>query len=221
MLKIRFKAPESCNLQQASISLVFCLLLGSKSLHAEALYLPQEIQYGRVVAHHIHKIDPSYGRGAILGAITGAVVAENARGWGALGGAIVGAGLEGAITSGQEAHKVVVRLVNGQSFSIATPPNNLRTGDCVAVEQSDHGAELFKVSHQFCEEAQPSHRNKPNSPPNDHYSSTFNQSQPHYREGNREDNKEEQCDKARAKLRYAKDSEYNRVLADVQRYCQD
>ncbi|MFC3150287.1 hypothetical protein ACFOEK_04545 [Litoribrevibacter euphylliae] len=197
------------------ISLLFGVLFKVTFVNAEPVYLAQEIQYGKVVTHQIYKVDPTYGRGALLGAITGAVIAENARGWGALGGAIVGAGLEGAITSGEEAHKVVVQLTNGQSFSIATPPNKLRQGDCVAVEQSGRGAEIFKVNYQFCQDAQKRDQQQ-----------TYQQANnpaPYQQDRYRDERavKAEKCDDARSRLRYAKDSKYNRVLADVQRYCQD
>jgi len=183
------------------------LMLGFTTSHADTLYLPNQVNYGQIVAHHSYEIDPSYTRGALLGAITGAVIAENSRGWGALGGALVGAGLEGAITSGNEAHKVVVRLVDGQSFSVATPPNSLRQGDCVAVEQTENGTELLKVSYQFCEDAKEQAQR----------AATQSAHQKTYQKPS----KETLCAEARSRLRYASESDYNRVLADVQRFCQD
>ncbi|GAA3941334.1 hypothetical protein [Litoribacillus peritrichatus] len=175
---------------------------------AERAYLPNQINYGRVVTHQVHKIEATYGRGAVLGAITGAVIAENDRGWGAFGGALVGAGLEAAMTSGQEAHKVVVQLMSGQSFSIASPPNRLRTGDCVAVEQTPEGTELMKVNYSFCEQSAQDHRA---THPTKQTSTHAPAQQP---------TREQQCEEARSRLMHASDDKYNRVLADVQRYCQ-
>jgi len=183
------------------------MFLSFSTAHADPLHLPNQVNYGQIVAHHSYEIDPSYARGALLGAITGAVITENARGWGALGGALVGAGLEGAITSGKEAHKVVVRLVDGQSFSVATPPNNLRQGDCVAIEQTENGTELLKVNYHFCEEAK------------EQIQRAATQSAHHNKY--EKSSKETQCEEARSRLRYASESDYNRVLADVQRFCQD
>ncbi len=189
-----------------NLTALVCLII-STTVQAEALYLPNQINYGQVITHQTYKIDATYGRGAVAGAIAGAVIAENDRGWGALGGALIGAGLEAAVTSGQETHQVVIQLASGQSFSVATPPNNLRTGDCVAVEQTPKGAELMKVNYRFCKQAKQdvnlNRQQAPSTPANDSQVS-----------------KESRCSNARSRLRHASDDQYNQVLADVQQYCQ-
>lgn len=193
-----------------NIFVIKAFLLISSLACAEQLLVPHKVSYGVVVSHSIHQPPANYKRGTLLGAIAGGVIAHNDRGWGALGGAVIGAGLEHAIANGQEAHHVIVKLNRGDSFSIAMPENALQPGDCVAVKQIEDGADLTKVAYQFCEQDQLNADSEADRPSNSSSASSMAQ----------EPSKDQQCEQARSKLATASDKHYNRVLADVQRLCQ-
>jgi outer membrane lipoprotein SlyB len=141
------------------------LLMGTTSLYAGTV---ESIQYGTVVDIGVTQKDASHAGGALAGGVLGAFIGPNRhRGLKMLGGAMAGAAIQGAATSG-ELQQYTVNMMNGGTVKISTEQVEIREGDCVAVEQGQN-ANIRRVSTIHCE---PDIR--PELPPAHHISAANN-----------------------------------------------
>jgi hypothetical protein len=108
------------------------------------------IQYGTV--DHVQTISKQaqHAGGALAGGVIGALVGpRHHRGIRALAGAGIGAAVQGSATSGTQ-QQYTVSLVNGGTTIINTELNDIRTGDCVSIEQGAY-SNIRRVSSVHCE----------------------------------------------------------------------
>jgi len=122
------------------------LCLATSSAFAQSI----TIQYGTVQSVTTVKEEARHAGGALTGGVIGALVGpRHNRGLRAVVGAGVGAAVQGAATSGT-LQQYRVKLVNGGKSIVSTEQNDIREGDCVAVEQGTH-ANIRRVSSVHCE----------------------------------------------------------------------
>jgi len=108
------------------------------------------IQYGTV--QHVQTISKGakHAGGALAGGVIGALVGPRRhRGIRALAGAGIGAAVQGSATDGTQ-QQYTVSLVNGGTTIINTELQDIRTGDCVSIEQGSY-ANIRRISSVHCE----------------------------------------------------------------------
>ena len=111
------------------------LLMGTTSLYAGTAV---SIQYGTVTDIGVTQKDAQHAGGALAGGVIGAFIGPSRhRGLKMLGGAMAGAAIQGAATSG-ELQQYTVNMMNGATVKISTEQVEIRQGDCVAVEQGQN-----------------------------------------------------------------------------------
>ena len=109
------------------------------------------VQYGRVENIQQVEMSPDYGAGSVIGGALGLLATMGHSGASQVGGAVAGAGL-GALVAKETAgkgEKFTVRLVNNNTVDIITENQDIRLGDCVALEQGQH-ANIRRVSPVMC-----------------------------------------------------------------------
>jgi outer membrane lipoprotein SlyB len=109
------------------------------------------VQYGRVQNIQQVAMAPDYGAGALIGGALGLLAASTGSSATQVAGAAAGAGL-GALISKETAgtaERFTVVLVNGSTIDIVTENQDIRTGDCVTIEQGRH-ANIRRVSPVMC-----------------------------------------------------------------------
>ena len=144
---------------------IITLLLCSTILYVGTAVL---IQYGTVTDIGVIQKDARHAGGALAGGVLGAFIGPNRhRGLKMVGGAMAGAAIQGASTSG-ELQLYTVNMMNGGTVKISTEQVEIREGDCVAVEQGQN-ANIRRVSDIHCE-----HDIRPESPPAHHISAADN-----------------------------------------------
>jgi hypothetical protein len=109
------------------------------------------VVYGTVMQIEQVQMDPKYGTGALVGGGLGLAAASRRSGTTQAGAAIAGALIGAMIQKSQAgtADKYTVRLNNGGTIQIVTEHHDIRSGDCVSVEQGKH-ANLRRVSPIMC-----------------------------------------------------------------------
>jgi outer membrane lipoprotein SlyB len=118
----------------------------STSLYAESV----TIQYGTVESAQTIAKDAKHAGGAVAGGILGALIGPNRhRGIKALAGAGIGAAVQGSATSGEQ-QQYTVGLINGGTTIITTEQQDIRTGDCVSIEQGKY-SNIRRISSVHCE----------------------------------------------------------------------
>jgi outer membrane lipoprotein SlyB len=116
------------------------------SLYAQSV----TIHYGTVEQVQTIKKDAKHAGGALAGGVIGAVIGPRRhRGIRALAGAGIGAAIQGSATSGTQ-QQYTVSLVNGGTTIINTEQQDIRTGDCVSIEQGSY-SNIRRVSSVHCE----------------------------------------------------------------------
>jgi outer membrane lipoprotein SlyB len=107
------------------------------------------IQYGTV--EHVETVskDASHAGGALAGGVVGALLGRRHRLAKVAVGAAAGAAIQGAATSGT-LQQYAVKMNYGGDIRISTEQTDIRTGDCVVVEQGEH-ANIRRVSSIHCE----------------------------------------------------------------------
>ena len=116
------------------------------SLYAQSV----TIHYGTV--EHVQTIskDAKHAGGALAGGVIGAMIGPRRhRGIRALAGAGIGAAVEGAATSGTQ-QQYTVSLISGGTTIINTEQQDIRTGDCVSIEQGSY-SNIRRISSVHCE----------------------------------------------------------------------
>ena len=132
------------HLYLAISGVVLCFTVNS--LFAQSI----TIQYGTVQSVTTVSKDAKHAGGALAGGVIGALVGPRRhRGLRAVAGAGIGAAVQGYATSGTE-QQYHVKLVNGGTSLVNTEQNDIRQGDCVAVEQGSYG-NIRRVSSVHCE----------------------------------------------------------------------
>ena len=108
------------------------------------------INYGTV--DHVQTVskDAKHAGGALAGGVIGAVIGPRRhRGLRAIAGAGIGAAVQGSATKGTQ-QQYTVRLISGGTTIINTEQQDIRSGDCVSIEQGSY-ANIRRVSSVHCE----------------------------------------------------------------------
>ena len=136
-----------------NLMMIYLLIIGAvmtcypvTSLYAQSV----TIQYGTV--EHVQTIskDTKHAGGALAGGVIGALVGPRRhRGIRVLAGAGIGAAVQGSATSGTQ-QQYTVSLVSGGTTIINTEQNDIRTGDCVSIEQGSY-SNIRRISSVHCE----------------------------------------------------------------------
>jgi hypothetical protein len=116
------------------------------SLYAQSV----TIQYGTVQSSVTISKGSKRAGGALAGGVIGAMIGPRRhRGLRAVAGAGIGAAVQGSATSGTQ-QKYTVSLNSGGTTIINTEQNDIRTGDCVSIEQGSY-ANIRRTSSVHCE----------------------------------------------------------------------
>jgi hypothetical protein len=108
------------------------------------------IQYGTVERVQTISKDAKHAGGALAGGVIGAMIGPRRhRGIRVLAGAGIGAAVQGSATSGTQ-QQYTVGLVSGGTTIINTEQQDIRTGDCVSIEQGSY-SNIRRVSSVHCE----------------------------------------------------------------------
>lgn len=110
-----------------------------------------DIRYGTVVEVEQTKLKTQAGQGAVFGGIAGAVAGHGHHGQGrdAVIGAVAGA-LITRMLEKKHAFGYTVNLQSGGTVKVVVDHGDIRSGDCVAVEQG-RTANVRRVSTSYCE----------------------------------------------------------------------
>ena len=108
------------------------------------------IIYGVVDNISTTTVDSKHVGGAMAGGLIGGLIGPRRhRGLRVVAGAGIGAAVQGSATGGV-LQQYTVNLVSGGQSIVSTEQTEIRTGDCVAVEQGQH-ANIRRVSDYHCE----------------------------------------------------------------------
>ncbi len=139
-----------------AISIVV-LAVTSTQVFSQSAGSSVSLQYGKVEAVEVVQAKSRHARGAVLGGIGGAVLANDHPGLGAVAGGLIGGGIEGHHTGKQKLQQYTVSLTGGGAIVIDTEQHDIVVGDCVMVEQGQY-ANIWRVSAINCEvRQQPKH----------------------------------------------------------------
>lgn len=123
------------------------VLAGSTVLQADTAVT---INYGIVQSVSTVTEESSHAGGAVAGGLIGGLIGpKRHRGLRIVTGAAVGAAAQGSATGGT-AQKYTVKLNSGVEEAITTEQTDIRSGDCVSIEQGDN-ANIRRVSSIHCE----------------------------------------------------------------------
>jgi hypothetical protein len=123
------------------------IIVGSAASHAATAVT---INYGTVETVGTTTTESSHAGGALAGGLMGALIGpKRHRGLRVVAGAGIGAAAQGSATGGTM-QQYSVKLVSGGQEVITTEQQDIRTGDCVAIEQGEH-ANIRRVSSYHCE----------------------------------------------------------------------
>jgi hypothetical protein len=130
-----------------SISVGLVLLVNSTgSFSASAV----QIDYGVVDSVGTTTKDAKHAGGALAGGLIGGLIGPRRhRGLRVVAGAGIGAAVQGSATGGT-LQQYSVKLNSGSKVVISTEQQDIRSGDCVSIEQGDH-ANIRRVSSYHCE----------------------------------------------------------------------
>ena len=153
------------------------------------------INYGIVTSVGTVQKDARHAGGAVTGGLIGALIGPRRhRGARVVAGAAVGAAVQGASTSGT-LQQYSVELVSGGTSIVSTEQTDIRSGDCVAVEQGQY-ANIRRVGTVHCDGTGPA------KPPEQHVAIS------------------ESCDKAKTELANAEtDDSVNLAVTKVRVLC--
>ena len=170
----------------------------SLSIFAQTAGTAVSIRYGVVKDAQTVGKERRHAGGAVVGGVMGAILSgPRRRPLKIIGSAAAGAAIQSAATSGQ-LQQYTVNLMDGGVVKVSTEQQEIRIGDCVAVELGQH-ANIRRVSTFHCET-----KVKMVSPPPHHQSAADN------------------CLKAKNELASAKtDDEVNNAIKKVRILCED
>jgi len=125
------------------------LIMMSSSLPLQAASAVQ-IDYGVVDSVGTTTKDSKHAGGALAGGLIGGLIGPRRhRGLRIVAGAGIGSAVQGSATSGT-LQEYSVNLNSGSQVIISTEQQDIRSGDCVSIEQGDH-ANIRRVSSYHCE----------------------------------------------------------------------
>ena len=128
---------------------VICLVMLGFNISSQAA-TAVTINYGVVDSVGSTTVDSQHAGGALAGGLIGGLIGPRRhRGLRVVAGAGIGAAIQGSATGGV-LQQYSVNLVSGGQSIISTEQTDIRTGDCVAVEQGEH-ANIRRVSSFHCE----------------------------------------------------------------------
>lgn len=117
---------------------------------AHSLAQSVTINYGLVTSVSTVQKDARHAGGAVTGGLIGALIGPRRhRGARIVAGAAVGAAVQGANTSGT-LQQYSVKLMNGGTSLVSTEQTDIRTGDCVAVDQGEY-TNIRRVGSVYCD----------------------------------------------------------------------
>ena len=123
------------------------IITGSVAIHAATAIT---INYGVVESAVTTTEESSHAGGALAGGLMGAMIGpDRHRGLRMVAGAGIGAAVQGSATGGT-VQQYSVKLNSGGQTIISTELQDIRTGDCVSIEQGD-SANIRRVSSYHCE----------------------------------------------------------------------
>lgn len=130
---------------------LFCaavaIIVGSAASHAATAIT---INYGTVESAVTTTEESSHAGGALAGGLIGAMIGpKRHRGLRMVAGAGIGAAVQGSATGGT-VQQYSVKLNSGGQTIISTELQDIRTGDCVSIEQGA-SANIRRVSSYHCE----------------------------------------------------------------------
>jgi outer membrane lipoprotein SlyB len=126
-----------------------CLVMLGFSIPSQAATVVT-VNYGVVDSVGTTTKDSKHAGGAVAGGLIGGLIGPRRhRGLRVVAGAGIGAAVQGSATSGV-LQQYSVNLVSGGQSIISTEQTDIRTGDCVSIEQGDH-ANIRRVSSYHCE----------------------------------------------------------------------
>ena len=108
------------------------------------------IQYGVVQSAQTISKEARHAGGALVGGLVGAMLGPRHRPLKVIAGAATGAAIQGASTGGDTLQQYIVKTMGGGEIRISTEQQDIRTGDCVVVEQGAH-ANIRRVSSIHCQ----------------------------------------------------------------------
>lgn len=109
-----------------------------------------QIDYGVVDSVGTTTKDAQHAGGALAGGLIGGLIGpKRHQGLRVVAGAGIGAAIQGSATSGS-LQQYSVKLNSGSQVVISTEQQDIRSGDCVSIEQGDH-ANIRRVSSYHCE----------------------------------------------------------------------
>jgi outer membrane lipoprotein SlyB len=117
---------------------------------AETAGTTTSIQYGVVQSAQTISKDSRHAGGALVGGLVGALVGgRRHRTFKVVAGAATGAAIQGASSGGDTLQQYMVKTLDGGEIRISTEQQDIRTGDCVVIEQGEH-ANIRRVSSVHC-----------------------------------------------------------------------
>ena len=123
------------------------MIVGSVTSHAATAVT---INYGVVESAVTTTEESKHAGGALAGGLMGALIGpKRHRGLRVVAGAGIGAAVQGSATGGT-VQQYSVKLNSGGQTIISTELQDIRTGDCVSIEQGDN-ANIRRVSSYHCE----------------------------------------------------------------------
>lgn len=175
------------------VSVIF--FLGAVSVSADSAV---KIYYGTITDVQVINKDAKHAGGALAGGAMAALLAgPRHKGLKVATSAAAGAAIQGAATSGT-LQQYTVKLLDGGEVKVSTEQDEIRLGDCVAVERGDH-VNIRRVSNIHCEAEA-----KPENTPEHHQAAANN------------------CQKAKNELIAAQtDDEVNLAVQKVRILCED
>lgn len=140
-----------------TIAVLVLLLVASANTLAQSAGSSVSIQYGTVSSVEEVQAARKHARGALIGGLAGAVLANGHPGLGAVAGGLIGGGIEGHHTGKKVLRQYSVTLNGGGALVIDTEQRDIVVGDCVMVEQGQY-ANIRRVSSINCHRDQkPAH----------------------------------------------------------------
>jgi outer membrane lipoprotein SlyB len=137
----------------ASVPLLSLLLAGCVS--STGYSAPTRLEAARVVDVQHTTSSGSWGTGAAvgggIGVLTGLGHSTESKVIRGAGGALIGAVVQKALTTGNQQVSIIVRTERGQTLQVAHGYNDLIPGDCVMVEsRQDGNVKLARAGSSQC-----------------------------------------------------------------------
>ena len=112
------------------------------------------VQFGVVQSAQEVTLDSNAAQGAIVGGTIGVLASgRGSRGRGAVTGAAVGGAATAAAAGNRSGTQYTVQMSDGSSTRIVSDQREIKINDCVAIERVGSGANIRRVSSDYCDPA--------------------------------------------------------------------